>query len=504
MRLTTHLIMIAALAMTTNTVSAAVQPDVESKIGSQLRQQIGSTRTEDGRNWPVMIWLKDAADLSQAATMDSREQKGRFVHEALVATATRSQRSIIARLKEMGLRHQPYWIVNMIAVFEVTAAQIEELAAREDVLRVVADPRVRIMERSDALRLRHDSSEALGANIARTGADQVWKEFGFRGEGIVIGGQDTGVDWTHPALKPSYRGWNGSSADHNYSWHDSIRAPLAEAANPCGYATQAPCDDDAHGTHTHGTMTGDDGAGNQIGMAPGAKWIACRNMDQGYGSPSTYIECFQFFLAPWPYGGDPMKDGNPAMAPHVINNSWGCPPNEGCEGDEFLPAIKALEAAGTMVIVSAGNEGSGCGSIKDGPAWHSLETFSVGAMSHSSGNIANFSARGPSRFDNQVGPDLVAPGVSVRSSIPGGGYSGAQWSGTSMAGPHVVGAVALLWQADPSLVGKISATTAVLTSTAEPKTSTQTCGGVAGDQIPNNTWGWGILNVYNAVRARRP
>jgi len=150
--------MIAALAMTTNTVSAAVQPDVESKIGSQLRQQIGSTRTEDGRNWPVMIWLKDAADLSQAATMDSREQKGRFVHEALVATATRSQRSIIARLKEMGLRHQPYWIVNMIAVFEVTAAQIEELAAREDVLRVVADPRVRIMERSDALRLRHDSS----------------------------------------------------------------------------------------------------------------------------------------------------------------------------------------------------------------------------------------------------------------------------------------------------------------------------------------------------------
>ena len=75
---------------------------------------------------------------------------------------------------------------------------------------------------------------------------------------------------------------------------------------------QAPCDDKGHGTHTIGTAIGDDGMGNQIGMAPGAKWIGCRNMDQGNGTPARYIECMEFFLAPYPVGGTPAQ-GDPTL-----------------------------------------------------------------------------------------------------------------------------------------------------------------------------------------------
>lgn len=119
-------------------------------------------------------------------------------------------------------------------------------------------------------------------NLQLVGADQVWA-LGATGQGVVIGGQDTGYDWDHPALIEQYRGWDGLSADHNYNWHDAIHSN--SGFNDCGADSPEPCDDNRHGTHTMGTMVGDDGAGNQVGMAPGAEWIGCRNMDEGVGTP---------------------------------------------------------------------------------------------------------------------------------------------------------------------------------------------------------------------------
>jgi subtilisin family serine protease len=127
----------------------------------------------------------------------------------------------------------------------------------------------------------------------------------IHGAGIVVASADTGVRWTHNALKPHYRGWDGTNADHDYNWHDSIHDSVG---NPCGNDSPFPCDDLAHGSHTTGTMIGDDGTGNQIGMAPGAKWIGCRNMDANAGTPARYIECMQWFLAPTRIGGgDPTQ-----------------------------------------------------------------------------------------------------------------------------------------------------------------------------------------------------
>jgi len=115
--------------------------------------------------------------------------------------------------------------------------------------------------------------------------------------------------------------------------------------------------------------------------------------------------------------------------------------------------------------------------------------------------IASFSSRGPvsKGTTKWLKPDISAPGVNIRGAVPGTGYQSG-WSGTSMAAPHVAGGVALLWQAKPALVGNIDATEKAFTSTAVPKTSSQSCG-LPGSQIPNNTFGWGVIDLLGAVEA---
>lgn len=478
--------------------------NTDSKISASLLKKLSF---EAPQKRPALVFLAEQADLSPAGAIPSRDAKGKFVYNALRHTAQTSQNSLVTWLAQERLVHQRFYIVNMVAVFDASADQIRAIAARPDVSRIVGNDAREIVAPATPEMLSEPKSEdtrTVGPNITSTGADRVWTEYNVRGEGIVIAGQDTGVEWGHPALKPHYRG-NGAdgATDHNFSWHDSIKNQIGSSPNRCGYNLQTPCDDHGHGSHTVGSIVGDDNAGNQVGMAPNAKWIACRNMDAGAGRPSTYIDCFEWFLAPYKYNGDPMQDGDPTLAPHVINNSWGCPSDEGCAGGEFEPILTAFKAAGVFVVASAGNSGSGCSTISDGPAFHSDLTMSVGAHDHRNGAIASFSSRGPSTYDNKIGPHITAPGVNIRSSVPGGGFSGSMWSGTSMSGPHVVGAIALLWAADPSLVGKIDETKEVLMRTATPKTSTQSCGGVAGSAIPNNTFGYGLLNIYEAVKSRR-
>ena len=329
-------------------------------------------------------------------------------------------------------------------------------------------------------------------NITKVHAPDVWA-LGFTGQNVVVAGQDTGYQWDHPAIKGKYRGWNGTVADHNYNWHDSIHS----GGGGCGHDAVAPCDDTDHGTHTMGTMVGDDGGSNQIGMAPGAKWIGCRNMDQGNGTPATYTECFEWLIAPTDLAN---LNPDPAKAPHVINNSWGCPPSEGCTDPNVLKTVvENTRAAGIVVVVSAGNSGPGCSSV-DSPAAIYDASFSVGATDIND-VIADFSSRGAVTVDGsgRLKPDVSAPGVNVRSSVPFNSYS--NFSGTSMAGPHVAGLVALLLSADPGLVGDPDAIEPIITSSAVPRTSTQTCSGVPGSSIPNNTYGWGRVDALAAVNA---
>lgn len=447
-----------------------------------------------------LIILDEQADLRAASALQDKSAKGHFVFDALRAVAARTQPALIAALRTLGAQVRPFIIVNAIGV-RGNLQSLLVAAESPHVARIVADTPVRADLPSPDVQ-PHPSSLSLQPfavewGVSNINAPAVWT-LGYTGAGIVIGGQDTGVRWDHTALKNKYRGWNGASVNHNFNWHDSIHtAP----GNVCGDDSPAPCDDDSHGTHTVGTVVGDDSAGNQIGVAPGAQWIACRNMDAGVGRPSTYLECFEWFLAPYPITGT-VAEGDPAKAPHILNNSWGCPDFEGCiTGQEVISGVQAMRAAGILTVVSAGNAGPGCSSVNDAPGIYA-ESFSVGAYA-SGGSIASFSSRGPVTLDGsgRQKPDIAAPGVGVRSATNGSTNSYASFSGTSMAGPHVAGAAALLWDAAPYLIGEVELTEWVLRLSATPTLQSQNCGADTAASHPNNVWGWGKVNAFAAVSA---
>jgi serine protease AprX len=462
------------LAPTSGTAS---NPKIAARV---LNETVRGNATE------ALIVLSEQANLAAAASLPTKAAKGRYVVDTLREVASRTQAPIVALLNKRGIPYQSFWVVNMIQV-KGNRALIDELAARADVKQIDANPQVRTNLPAPAAVGAPDQLNGVEWNVVKVKAPKVWA-LGFRGEGRVVAGSDTGVQWDHPALKDHYRGWNGSQVNHDYNWHDAT-------------ATHSPTPDDpnSHGTFTVSEMVGDDGAGNQVGVAPGAKWIACRNMTaSGVGSPTTYSECFEFLMAPYPVGGNPNQ-GDPSKAPDSVNNSWGCPPSEGCSPNTLLQVVDNVRAAGIFSAVAAGNSGSSCSSISDPPAIYD-NSITVGATD-SLNNIAGFSSRGPVTIDgsNRLKPDISAPGVNVRGAVPTNGY-GSGWSGTSIATPHIAGGVALLWQAKPSLIGNVDTTERLLIKKAVHLKTLETCGGTAG-KVPNNVFGYGVLNIYKAVKA---
>ncbi len=450
--------------------------------------------TANGKQAEFMVVLTDQADLSAAAALQTKAEKGRFVRDTLWKKSQATQGPILKWLDQRGLEHRSFYIVNSLWV-KGTAKDAMALALRPDVARVEGNPQIRVLpEKLDAVEAptQPNAPATVEPGVSYTHAPAVWAE-GFLGQGIVVGGADTGIRWTHNALKPHYRGWNGTTADHNYNWHDSIHS----GGGSCGPNSPAPCDDSGHGTHTIGTAVGDDGGSNEIGMAPEAQFIGCRNMNVGVGTPASYTECFEFFLAPYPIGGTPAQ-GDPSKAPDITTNSWTCPPSEGCSPTTLQAGVEAQRAAGIMMVVAAGNAGPSCSTVVDPPAIYDA-VYTVGALNTGTDTIASFSSRGPVLSDGSMRrkPDITAPGVNTRSSYNTSDTAYAVLSGTSMATPHIAGAVALLWSAHPELRHNPEASESVINSTAVPILS-NTCDGGA-PASPNNTYGYGRVDILAAV-----
>ena len=465
------------------------------KIAAQLWQTVQATGVVN-----VIITAPGYPDLSPADALVSKADKTRFVAQTLLGFAAQSQTQLRQDLAAQGKDYFPLWVTNQIALKRATRADLQALAARPDVAHIELDvqaPGVQAVPEAAASFDGIRDVNAVEWGVARVHAPEVWAQ-GFTGQGIVLADLDTGVLWDHTALKAHYRGWNTAAltATHNFNWFD----PVAFSATPL--------DDHGHGTHTTGILVGDDGGGNQIGVAPGAQWIACRNMDVGVGSVALYTACFQFALAPSDVnGGNP----DPALAADITSNSWGCTLNEeGC----ILPAAlvtvtEALRHAGIMVIASAGNNGPSCSTVNTAPGALN-QAFSIGATDINN-SIATFSSRGPSSFTGRLKPDVVGPGVDVRSSYRTTPNSYTSFSGTSMAGPHVAGVAALLWSAAPWLRGNVAETEEILRASATPITETitstirsnQICGGVRINLSPNNTYGYGLVNAEAAVQYAR-
>jgi serine protease AprX len=500
--------LIATVTLLATAAMASATTSWQDKVDASVLQD-----AQDG-NAQFLVYLDERADLSGAAQLATKDAKGRYVYEQLTATANATQPAVVATLAQHGAQSQRFWVTNAIHASGGLAA-LEAVAGRSDVEHVYALG-------SGTLQLPDapggtesvDFTTTVFDSIALVNADDAWAT-GYRGQGAVVAGADTGVRWTHEALKSKYRGWNGSTASHDYNWHDAIHNPNVV----CPPDSPEPCDDDAfigggHGTHTVGTMVGTGvdrpGQKNEVGMAPDAKWIACRNMNNGVGVIPMYLECMQWFIAPTKIDG---TGADPSKAPDVINNSWGCV--EVCPPPALQDTLRASRAAGIFYAVSAGNDG---GRVVAGqPVWicssiyHPLarypEAFTVGSTQWTTDTISSFSSRGPVLLGNPpdqlllTKPNITAPGTAIRSALAGSDSAYGSLNGTSMAGPHVAGLVALIISANPALAGNVDAIEDIIEQTAVRKTTNEMCGLDSPTQVPNNTYGWGRINALAAVEA---
>lgn len=439
---------------------------------------------------PVMIFMRDQADVSSLNAQLKQERATLAERNARVILAlreaTRSQADLLAELEAAKQRgevtgYTSYWIANMI-VAEMTKAYVQRLATREDIQQIEINLQTELIAPIiSEMTGGGDRGIGVTPGLRAINAPRVWYELGITGAGTIIGSCDTGVDGTHPALAAR---WRGNFAPASQCWLNLI-----------GGHPNFPYDGYGHGTHTTGTMTGL-GASTQdtIGVAWGGLWIATDPINQGVGGEfdSDVTAAYQWFADP---------DGNPNThdeVPDVVQNSWGVYEGLGYPDCHTLwyTVIDNCEAAGVCVTWSAGNEGSGAGTLRS-PADRATtltNCFSVGAIDATNYGfpypIASWSSRGPSGCtappDNRIKPEVVAPGVDVYSSVPGGGYEGG-WSGTSMAGPHVAGVVALMRQANPDI--DVDTIKEILMSTARDL-------GPSGNE---NTYGWGVIDAYAAV-----
>ncbi|WP_101846926.1 S8 family serine peptidase [Halobacillus sp. Marseille-P3879] len=480
-----------SFANESNNLSVKDSKQTASKINEDLS---ASFKEEDQVTY--LVKMKEQADTKKAADeavqklKDSkasvsanelkRVQNSAVVHE-LRATSKDAQNQLnnyLNKAEEQGdvTDFQSYYIVNAFSVTSNKKA-MEEISTFAEVEKILPNRTRKIYQPVEAPKneVKADTLDVASWGIDRIGAEQVWDETGIDGSGVVVANIDTGVQWDHPGLMEKYRGFNAENpdqVDHEFNWYD------ATADEP------EPYDDQGHGTHTMGTVAGsEDDDSNQVGVAPGSKWIAVKAFTSAGGTDVDLLEAAEWLLAPKDEEGNP----HPEKAPDVINNSWGGGPGL----DEwYREMVQNWRNAGIAPVFSAGNDGeTGDGSIA-APANYP-ESIAVGATDNTD-DLAYFSSVGPSPYDGEIKPDISAPGVNINSTVPGSEYDDT-YSGTSMAGPHVAGTVALLLEADQSLT--VDQIEELLYDTADPATSDDY------PDDPNEGFGNGITNAYTAVSA---
>lgn len=426
----------------------------------------------------LFVIMKSQADLNPASQIQDVNARRAFVYQILVQHANQDQANLRQALTNLHIGYTPYYLEDSL---EVNADPFMSLWLRSypGVDRVLYSPHLRPLPNlpRPLTGASHTPPSSPDWNLTMIEADKVWNDLGVTGQGIVVGQSDSGVDGSHPDLAPSYRGQGGQN---DYNWYD----PWFDTLSPHDYG--------GHGTHTLGTVLG-----KTTGVAPGATWIACVNLGRNLGNPALYLNCMQFMLAPFPQHGDPLKDGDPRRGAMVLNNSWGCPDLEGCDAEALQFAAQALRQAGIFVEAAAGNDGPNCSTVRD-PLSLYASVFTTGAI-NSQGDLAPFSSLGPVTADGseRVKPDILAPGVNVLSTLPDNSYG--RLPGTSMASPHTVGVVALMWSANPKLIGDIDQTDKILEQSATTYNGGYpNCPGA--HSIPSTAAGYGILNAYQAVK----
>jgi subtilisin family serine protease len=433
-------------------------------------------RLEDmpGQAQDIYVFLADRVDVDALLAKFQNERTPLDVRATTVITLLQDKAaSTQGPLLELMEGHpglvsgslQPLWITNVIQA-TATSDLIAELS-RQDLVEWIdwvapPEPTETIDHGPAPMSFSPGGTEpGLDAiNVA-----PLW-EMGYSGYGTISFIMDTGMDPYHPALYTHYRGIYGS---HQESYFNG--------------SNEEPDDCDGHGTHVTGTVLGlDRVTSDTIGVAINSQWIGANNIGCGDG-PGT-LAAFQWALNP---------DNNVSTTddiPAVVNNSWYNGGGVECNG-AFASIFTALEAAGVAVVFAAGNFGPGVGTVT-APSYINTDlvnTFAVGNLNANSASLTinNGSSRGPSPCGGMgsilIKPEVSAPGTLVRSSVPGG-YS--NFTGTSMASPHVAGAVSILREAFPDASG-IDIKLALYFTAID-----------LGDPGEDNVYGMGIINVEAA------
>ncbi len=439
-------ILLSVLVVLTGAAAAQaawIDPTVLSEIAAQGKDQ-----------WvDVYVVLQDQVDIhALSASLDAakatRARRHYEVITALREMAANTQYRLLDELKTAEAAKQvalvkPFWIHNAIAM-SIKPAFLDTLKNHADVAKVFFDYPIELIHPVRTSKQLSGPCTPIGTapetNVVTSRAPELWA-MGIDGTGAIACDQDAGADGTHPAVASRWRGLN---APWNECWFD-----------PNG-SEQSPIDDgidEGHGTHTLGIMVGS-APDAQIGMAPGALWIAAKTIDQNGSIFTQAVAAFEWAADPT---GNP---GDLTGVPDVINNSWGIP--AGMQGyapcqTDFNASIDAAEASGAVVVFAAGNEGPTAETIRP-PAERAdsdIVNFAVGALNQDGVTIADFSSRGPSKCVNSpspIKPEVVGVGVDVCSSMPvnyDAPYLYQYMSGTSMATPQIAGAVVLLRSAYP-------------------------------------------------------
>ncbi len=469
----------------------SVEPEQEVSVDQAVLDEM---QTKGSASYWVQF--KNDVDLSPAYTMNWSD-RGWFVYQTLKKQAELSQSQAQKYLLSSKVEHKSFWINNSILVTSSTNAVLNDIIKLDGVERIEARKSYMLYEPDKSAAVQDNGLNAIEPNLTHVNADDVWAT-GIDGAGLVVANIDTGVRYSHQALVGQYRGnLGGGMFDHNYNWF-----------NPDDLGDDVPRDGHGHGTHTMGTMVGDDGGSNQIGIAPGAEWMACAGCPDGGCTDSALLGCAEFVAAPTDLTGN---NANPDLRPNAVNNSWG---DCGQTYDNwFAGVIDAWHAVGTYPIFSNGNA-SNCGyssppglNTVGNPA-RSGNVTGVGSSGEQNGQYASHSNWGPTDNLDTVNPvegfammkpQVLAPGVSIRSSVPGSDTAYEDgWSGTSMSAPHVTGLVALIWQAAPCLVGQYAATETLIEGTAVDMTYNDGSSLTPTD-FPNFATGWGEIDALAAV-----
>ena len=478
----------------------------ETKIADKIADQLAAGNAE------VVIRLETAPDLGQARHIPDRWERLAWVVRRLKSHAAKTQGPVLQTLRGSGVEPRSYWITNSLV------AQLDATTAR----RIAELPQVVGIESAHAAGIGVASAEPSlpKSGVVPTGPEPnlevmnvpaAW-DLGHTGEGVVVGVLDTGVAYTHNALRSSYRGYDGADYDHDYNWFDVFKTD-AQVTISCPPDQPKPCDDDGHGTRVTGLIVGSE-PGLTTGPAPNAAWIACRGLGNPGFDPQLSVErpmrCWQWLMEPTRVDG---SDPDLSMAPDIINNSFACQPDvPRCdEPGVYRDAVRALDAAGFLQVGSASLRGPACETIVAQPGTYE-EMLTVGGMTNTF-SIIGPTGRGPvigPGGEILVKPDLVAPGSDLTTTVDRPFFGFGKLFGSEPATAQTSGVAALLLSANPALRGKPALTRHVLRTSALPLLSghdfraQQDCRGLPGNQSPNAVYGHGSVDALSAVQMADP